>query len=312
MMYNAFFYFLPVFLGYTAACKMNVSPVLGLLMGAALIVPDFINLAGVKESFTIFGFLPAPLNNYSQTILPVILTIWVMSYVERFFKKVVPDMLSTVFTPFLTVLVMLPLTFCLLAPIGSILGDYVGRFLWSFGDFGGFLAVAVVAALWEFLVMSGMHQVLIVLALGAMMENGVDAFVLLASTFATWAAMGMAFGAFLRLRDPDEKSLALGYTISAVIGGVTEPVLYGIGFKYKKPFLPLMIGGFCGGLYAGLMHVTFHVLGSANILMFLAYVAGGTSNIINAAIAAAISFGVSAALTYMIGFDKNESAIQKQ
>lgn len=157
-----------------------------------------------------------------------------------------------------------------------------------------------------------MHQVLIVLAIGAMMTNGHDGFVLVASCSATWAAMGMAIGAFFRIRNKEEKSLALGYIISAMLGGVTEPVLYGIGFKYKKPFIPMMIGGFCSGLYAGLMHCTFHVLGSANVLMLFAYVAGGIPNVVHEAIAAVIGIVVAAVLTYLIGFDKNEPAIRKK
>lgn len=301
-LYNAFFYFLPIFLGYTAAKKLNISPVMGLFMSAVLLVPGFVALAESETKFLVYGFIPTTVYNYSQTILPAILSIWVMSYVYKFFEKIIPDVLSTVFTPFVTMIVMVPVSLCVLAPMGSILGKYIADGLWAFGDFGGFLALAIVAGLWEFLVMSGMHQVLIVFALSAMMQNGSDTFVLTASTFATWAAMGMAFGAFLRIKKKEEKSLALGYFISAVLGGVTEPVLYGIGFKYKKPFIALFIGGFLGGLYAGITHVSFHVLGSANILMFLTYVAGGTGNIINAAIGASIAFIVTAILTYKIGF----------
>ena len=154
--------------------------------------------------------------------------------------------------------------------------------------------------------MSGMHTVLIVFGISSMMTNGVDNFVLTAGGYATWAAFGMALGAFLRLRDKEEKSLALGYFVSGILGGVTEPVLYGIGFKFKKPFIAMAIGGFCGGLYAGLMHVGTYVMGAANFLSVLGYVGGGTANMIHGCIGVVIALGVSAALTYFIGFTEQD------
>lgn len=304
-LYSAFFYFLPIFLGFTAAKKLNMNPIMGIYAAALLLVPDFMALADAGTSFTVYG-IPTSVNNYSQTVLPVILTIWVMSYVERFFKKVVPDVLSTIFAPFLTMVVMVPLELCLLAPLGSILGGYIGNGLLAFGAVGGFIAVAVVAGLWEFLVMTGMHQILIVFGITAMMTNGVDTFVLTAGGYATWAAFGMALGAFLRLRNKNEKSLALGYFISGVLGGVTEPVLYGIGFKYKRPFIAMAIAGFCGGLYAGITQVGTYVMGATNFLAVLGYVGGGTTNMINGCIGVAISLIMSAVLTYFFGFTEED------
>ena len=188
--------------------------------------------------------------------------------------------------------VIVPVELCLLAPIGSVAGDFIGNGLLAFGNVGGFLAIAVVAAVWEFLVMSGMHTVLIVFGISSMMTNGVDNFVLTAGGYATWAAFGMALGAFLRLRDKEEKTLALGYFVSGILGGVTEPVLYGIGF--------------CGGLYAGLMHVGTYVMGATNFLSVLGYVGGGTANMIHGCVGAVIALGVSAALTYFIGFTEQD------
>lgn len=299
-LYDSFFYFLPVFLGYAAAKKLNVSVMVGMLLGTMIIAPDFVALVGVKESFSIYGVLSVPVANYGQTILPVILGVWIMSYVEKGFKKIIPDVLSTVFVPFLTVLVMVPVMFGVCAPAGSFLGNIFGSFLIAFGDFGGFLAVAVVAALWEFLVMSGMHGVLIMFAIGSMMTTGYDAFILTAAMVATWAAFGMALGAFIKIKNKEDKGLALGYFISGILGGVTEPALFGVGFKYKKPFIALIVGGFAGGLYAGILGVTTHLLGATNFLSLLGFVAGGTSNMIHGTIASLIGMFATATLTYVL------------
>ncbi|MGN0974455.1 MAG: PTS transporter subunit EIIC [Gemmiger sp.] len=304
-MYSAFFYFLPIYLGYTAAKKLNINPVMGMFAAALLLVPDFMALADSGTAFTVYG-IPCQVHNYSQSVLPVILTVWVMSYVYKFLTKVIPDILSTIFVPFLTMVIMAPIELCLLAPLGSMLGDIIGNGLLAFGNVGGFIAVAIVAALWEFLVMTGMHQVLIVFGITSMMTNGVDNFVLTAGGFATWAAFGMALGAFLRLRDKDEKALALGYFVSGILGGITEPVLYGIGFKYKRPFVAMAIGGFVGGLYGGLMHVGTYVMGATNFLAVLGYVGGGTTNMINGCIGALLAMCVSAALTYFFGFTEDD------
>lgn len=306
IMYSAFFYFLPVYLGFTAAKKIGCSPVLGMMTACMLIAPEFTELTQVEgATFSVYG-IPAAVNTYSQTVLPIVLSVFVLNYVERFFKKIIPDVLSTIFVPFLTMIVIVPVTFCALAPVGSVLGNLLGNVLLAFGNVGGFLAVAVVAALWEFLVMTGMHQVMIVFAITNMMSVGVDKFVLTAGGYATWAAFGMALGAFLRLKNKHDKALSLGYFISGILGGVTEPVLYGIGLKYKRPFIALAIGGFCGGLYAGIMGVGTYVIGAPNFLAVLGYVSGGTMNMVNGCIGAAIALVVTAALTYFIGFTKED------
>lgn len=305
MLYNAFFYFLPIYAGYTAAKKLNASPVLGLFIGAMLVVPEFVALADAEAPFSVFG-IPAPAINYTQTVLPVVLSVWAFSYIERFFKKVIPDVLSTIFVPFLSVAVTVPLAFCVLAPLGSILGDYIGAGMFAFSEVGGFVAVAIIAGLWEFLVISGMHVTLITLAIINYLQVGVDFSILTAGYVATFSAFGLALGAFLRLRNKKEKTLALGYFVSGLLGGVTEPALYGIGLKYKRPFITMAIGGALGGLYAGIMHVGFYVDASSNFLGVLAFAGGEPSNFVNGIIACAIALLASAVLTYLFGFNKTD------
>lgn len=306
-LYDAGFYFMPIYLGYTASKKLGVTPVLGMYMGCVLLAPAFVAMAQEGAAFSVYG-IPCRVMNYSQSVMPILLIVWVMSYVERFFKKVVPTALSTIFTPFLTAAVMMPLALCVLAPIGGFVGDYVGAALVSFSENGGFIAVAVIAALWEFLVMTGMHSVVIITAITIIMQQGQESCIMVAGGMATWAAFGMALGAFFRLKDKNEKSLSMGYFISGLVGGVTEPALYGIGFKYKKAFIALAIGGFLGGLYAGIMHVTVYVMGATNFLSVLGYVSGGTSNLMHGIIGNMIALFSTAILTYFIGFDKKDLA----
>ena len=308
MVYNAGFYFLPFYLGYTAASKIGVTPVLGMMVGGLLMEPTFMQMAADGTPFSVFGIPCTPLN-YAQTVLPILLAIWLMSYVEKFFKKVIPDMLSTVFTPFLTMAVMVPLTYCVCGPIGSLLGDFIGNFLFGLGGNGGIVAalvMGVIGASWEFLVMTGMHQVLIALGIANLAQSGVESFVFPASIAATVSCFGVALGAFLKLKEKDEKSINFGYFISGILGGVTEPTLFGLCFKHKRCFLGVIAGGFCGALYAGLAHVSIYILGAANFAMLFNYIPGGTANLVNGCISCAITFVVAVVVTYLFGFSAEE------
>lgn len=303
-LYSAFFYFLPIFLGFTAAKKLGASQVMGLYVGAMLLVPELVQLA--EKSFKVYGFISTTIHDCSQSVIPVVLSVWVMSYIEKFFKRIVPAVLSTIFVPFLTMIVMTPLVLALLAPIGNIFGQWIGDGLISFGNIGGFVAVAVVAALWELLVMTGMHMVLITFALTALMKNGVDNFVMVAAVLATWATFGLSLGAALRIRDKEEKALTFGYVVSGIVGGVTEPTIYGVMLKYKRTIAALIVGGGFAGAYAGLTHVGMYVAGASNFLSVVGYFAGGRTNIVNGFIATAIAFFGTAALTYFFGFREDE------
>ena len=158
--------------------------------------------------------------------------------------------------------------------------------------------------------MSGMHVVMVVTVLNVYMTTGSENVIWPAALCATAATFGLALGAFLRLRDKEEKSLALGYFISGIIGGVTEPALYGIGLKYKRPLVCLMAGAAIGGLYVGLTHSVMYALGATNFLMVLSFSGGSTANFVNGMIGCLIAMAASAALTYLFGFDKNEPALK--
>lgn len=300
-LYDAFYYFIPIYLGKAAAKRLGANEMLGMMIGCMLLVPDFVALNGVAESIKIYGLFKAPVADYSQSILPVLLGVWLMSYVEKFFKKYMPATLSTIFTPFFTMLVMVPVVFCVCAPFGSTAGAVLGNALIAFQAKGGFLATAVVGGLYAFIVMTGMHGVLLMAALTTFFTLGYEDFVITAGCAANAAAWGIAFGAFLKMKDKENKSLSFGYFISGVLGGITEPSLYGIGLKYKKPLIALAGGGFFGALYIGITHVKCYMLGATNILSFLGFVAGGTANTVNYIVGCIIAFVVAAALTVVLG-----------
>ena len=195
-------------------------------------------------------------------------------------RKHMPDALQTVFVPFLTLGITIPVSFCLLAPAGSWLGNGLAGAFEFLGTSGGIVSVlgaGVLAAAWLPMVITGMHVALIGIAQVAFLQAGFDPFIFVAITISLWPAFGAEIAAFLRLKLRDEKSACAGYLVAQLIGGVGEPFIYGMGFRYPKLFLCSMAGSFVSGAIALALGVTAYVAGlPSNLLSMLTFVGGGT------------------------------------
>ena len=309
-LFDAAMYMLPVYLGYTAAKKIGASPVLGMFCGGILICPDIVTLAAKGQAtLNVYG-INAPLQNYQQTVLPVLLSVAALYWVEGFFKKIVPDVLSTVFTPFLTMFVMVPVEFIILAPIGNELGNLLSVVLFGLADNGGigfYVGMMIVGGLWQLFVLTGMHAAIILPAIATFMSIGEDKFIFVASNLAMVAVWGVILGAALRIRNKEEKTLTFGYIISAILGGVTEPALFGCILRFKH-LIPCMIaGGAVSSLLAAILGVTLGMPGAnSNFLVFIGYLTPGTGNLINFCICFAVGFILSAVLAYFFGITEAE------
>lgn len=313
-LFDASMYFLPIYLGYAAAKKIGATPVLGLLMGGVLISPQIVALAGAGEAttFSVYG-IQAPLVNYTQSVLPVLLCVAALYFVERFFKKIVPDTLSTIFTPFLTMVVMVPVGFIALAPLGQECGNLLSTVLYGISEMGGvgYLAAMVfIGGFWQLLVITGMHAAIGMPALVSFLEVQKDSFLFVASNVAMLAVWGMILGAFFRIRNKEEKSLTLGYFISALFGGVTEPALFGVLMRFKRTIPCVIAAGAAGGLLAGILGVTLYMPGAASniFMLFVGYIAGGTQNFIATIASFGLAFVLGAVFTFMFGISKEELA----
>lgn len=310
-LYEAGFYFLPIFLGYACAKKIGANPMLGLLTGAILIAPSVVSAAAEGSNISVYGFQIAAVN-YSQTVLPVMLTIPVLYVVEKFMKKHVPDVLSTLFTPFFTMIVVVPIMFIALAPLGNLLGQGIAAILFGMQNLGGIftiLAMMVLGAFWQLFVVAGMHMPVIMLAQVQILQVGSDPFLFVATNCAMCAVWGCVIGAFFRLRNKEEKGLCAGYIVSALLGGVTEPALFGTVLRFRRTMLGMIVGGAAGAAVSALLGVTLYVGAMAtNFLVFLGYLQGGMQNTICAVIGLAVSCIVSAIVVYFTGFSKEELA----
>jgi len=305
--YNAAFYFLPIVAGFTSAKYMKANPVLGALMGAILIEPKFLALSSATDTafaYSVYG-IPAPTLNYANSLIPVLLSVWVMSYVQRFFDRKLPEQVRTVFAPFFTFVVMLPVALCALAPLGNYLGVGLAAFLEWLGTTPlGFLAVTIIAATWPILVMTGMHVGLAAIALAQFAQTGQDTMVLMAANIQNFVATGVALAVWLRLKDKDQKNLAFGYFITQFVGGVGESLLYGVFLRYKRPWIGSIAGGAAAGLYGALTHVVLYAP-TTGIFATLGFAGGSTANFVNGIIGTVLGVVVAFVVTWFFGLSKD-------
>ncbi len=205
---------------------------------------------------------------------------------------------------------MIPVMFLVCAPIGGWIGTGLCNVLLALGELPGIgvLVIALIGGLWEFLVMTGMHQVLTTNMVLLYVTNGFDGTVTPGAGAASMAVAGMLLGAFLRIKDKDEKALTLNYYISSLIGGITEPGLYGTGLKYKKPLIGVFAGGFVGALYAAITGVkAYAMFPVASFIALSSYSGGSTANLVNGILSGIIAIVVAAVVTY-VTFDEKADA----
>ncbi len=299
---DALFYFLPFILAYTSAKKFNTDVVMAEIIAGIYMYPTVIAGAGTQVS--IFG-MNVYLVKYSSTVLPIVLSVWLLSYLHRWLSKHVVSYLRVVCVPLLDILIMAPISLMIIGPLGYNIGIYLGEFFkWLFtvapalgGFIDGFTRPLVV--------FTGTHM-----TLSAVMINNIETlgYDMLGPVHcvATMSAAGMCFGAFLKAKNQDNKSSIFSSFISAFIG-ITEPALYGCAFRFKKPLYALMIGGGVSGAFVAAMGAKAISFAMPSIISLPVY----TGSIPTMLIGLAIGFILTAVLTYVFGFDENIQKDQK-
>ena len=268
--------------------------------------PTFTGLAAEGASFSVYG-IPAMVQNYFSSVIPMILVIWIMSYVERFFKKYSPDVLKVFLVPFGTLLVMLPLELCVLGPAGAFLGNYVCNGIIALNGVARPLAVAIIGATFSILVLTGMHPVLFTYLFVTFPMMGYDNFMEPGVLAASWAGTGVAIACAMKFKKKENRSLTLGYILTWFLGGVGEPLLYGLSVPYKTPLYAGVIAGFVTGLTAGVMDLTAYILNTSNgIYLLPAFIGGDMKNYI--ALGVTLVVGIASGIIAMSFMKLSEKA----
>lgn len=302
---DAFIYFFPVFLGATAAKKFGANQGIGMLLGALLIYPSFITAATEGTSLSIFG-LPVYVANYSTTVIPIIMTVFVLSKVEKLISRYCPDILKSFVVPTGSLLIMLPIMLVITAPLGYYIGTYVAdAVIWIYETIG-FLGVSVLCALLPLMVMTGMHTMMTPYWTSAFASLGYDPFFLPAMIISNLNQFSASLAVSLKAKTKKVKSTAMSCAVTAIVGGVTEPAMFGVTLKYKKPLYAAMIGNAAGGLVAGLLGVACYAFPGSGGMFAIVTFAGPGNNLVYFLIAAVIGIVVTFVLTYILGIDEKE------
>ncbi|WP_144498046.1 beta-glucoside-specific PTS transporter subunit IIABC [Bacillus pumilus] len=308
---NAVFYFLPFLIAYSAAKKFKTRESLALALAGILLYPAMIEGAAKGADPLSFLGLSIPLNNYTSSVLPIILGALLLSFVDKWITKAIPKSLSIVFTPVLSLMITAPLTLAFIAPIGNVSGQYLEIFFTSLFNFAGPIAGLLMGGLMPLIVLTGMHYAFFPSTLASFEKMGYDIMLLPMNFIANMAQAGAVLGVIIRTKRVETRSLALS-TLLPSFFGITEPAIYGVTLRLKKPFYASLIGGAVGGCFYGLFSVKTTAFSIPGITSLPTYMMKGTNNFQLALIGIALSFIVSLLVTIFLGFKESVTAVNEK
>jgi len=312
---DTFFYFLPIFLGYTAGKKFKMTNEFTAMgIGAALVYPT---LAGIRSGDVLYQLfegtlfaskinieflgIPVILMNYASSVIPIILAVWVAAKVEKFFLNVMPPMFKSFGVPFMVWLIMIPMTFLVVGPISTWLGQIVGAAASGIFDLSPTIAGMFIGGFWQVFVMFGLHWGLVPIMLNNVTTMGYDP-VVVAYFGASFAQIGVVLAILIRTKDQKLKGLALPAFVSGIFG-VTEPAIYGVTLPRKKFFIISCIGAAVGGGMIGFLGVKLFIFGGLGIFAYPCFIDPTTNDVSGmyySMLVSAVSFAVGFAMTFPI------------
>lgn len=298
---DAAFYFLPMLLAWSAAVKFKVNVGLAIVIAGVLLHPSFAALMSGEEAVKFIG-LPITNATYTSSVIPIILAVWVMSYVEKFAEKVSPNIVKTILKPLLIILIMAPLTLIVLGPLGAIAGVYVAEAVAFVNVHMGWLVSGIVGATFPFLIMTGMHYSLGPIAVTAFTTTGLEGIIGPGMLIHSFTQGGAAMAVALKTKNKDLRQLALSSGTTAVLG-VTEPALFGVNLRLKKPLLAVVVAGAAGGIYVGAFGVARAAMGITGLATLPAFITENPMNLVHAIIGCVIGFGTAFVMTLILGFE---------
>lgn len=321
---DGFFYFMPIVLGYTAAKKFKVNEFIGMAIGIALCYPAMVNsTAGtvlgtvftgtafeMSYYLTFFGIpVIMPASGYTSSVVPIILAVAIAAPLEHWLKKVIPDVIKLFVVPFVTLIVMVPLTYLVIGPIASILCSILSLFfnaIYSIPVVGGLIGGVLIGAFWQVLVIFGLHWSLVPLAMINYSLLGYD-FILSPYFCVSFAQTFVVLAIVLKTKDEKLKKIAIPAFISGIFG-VTEPAIYGVTLPKKTPFIYSCIAGAIGGAFTGLMRTRSYSIGGLGLFGLPSFIdttgVMGLTNMIYILIAILIASVAGFAMTYVLYKDE--------
>lgn len=311
MLGDLVFYFLPFFLAVSAAKKFKTSEYIALALAAAYMYPTIMDGAkavaetGIK-SLDLFS-LPVLFVNYKSTVIPIILSVWVMSYVNRKIDKLIPHFLKIILSAMIVLFIMVPVQLIVLGPLGSYAGEGLAQFIRWFYDTGGIFSAFLLGATRSLLTMLGMHYALAPLQIQEIAQTG-SSYILVSALTANMAQAGAALGVFLAIKNKSAKSLSASASLSAFLG-ITEPAMFGVNLKYKRPFFIALIASGIGAAFLSLFNTSATAYVPPSLFTMPVFKANSFIFVIFGVL---ISAGLACILTYFFGITKDQNTTNNE
>ncbi len=296
---DAAFYFMPFLIAANAAKVFNVNQSLALIIAGVFLHPNFTAMIESGDPITFFS-IPVTPTTYSYSVIPVILMVWIMSYIVKLVDRITPRIVKLILHPTLVILISAPIAIIVVGPLGGIIGDGLAVAIDFLSTKLGFIIVGILSAAFPFIVMTGMHHALTPIGLNAVATGG-DTLIFVSQVCSNVAQGGASLAVAVRSKDKNMKQLASASGISALMG-ITEPALYGVTLKLKRPVVAAAIAAGIGGIVGGLLQVTLYI--AQNCLLAIPAFIGekGMTNFICGLIMIVVSFAGAFILTMILGF----------
>ena len=308
------FTFLPIFIAITASKHFKCNMFIAVACCAALVSPTWAEIASriaAGESIRFLGISLAE-TTYTSSVLPPLFLVWILSYVERFVDKKLPEVIKALFTPFICMVVMVPLTILVIGPLSDSLATAIANGYNYLYNLAPSVAAAVIGGLWQIVVIFGVHWGVTPMCLANYDLYGMDTFQAF-QTMAVIAQAGAVFGVFIKARNKQTKNIALSAGVTGIFG-ITEPAIYGVNLKFKKPFICGCIAGAVGAVVGSFFNIAYYAYaGLPGMLTVVnAITPDNSKSIIGMLLGAAISFVGAIILVQIIGIGEKETESKKE
>ena len=307
------FTFLPIFIAITASRHFKCNMFIAVACCASLVSPTWSEIAARIAGGENISFLGIALaeTTYTSSVLPPLFLVWILSYVEKFVEKSLPDVVKSLFTPLLCMIIMVPLTIVAIGPVSDNLATAIANGYNSLYNFAPALAAAVIGGLWQIVVIFGVHWGVTPMCLANYDMYGMDTFQAF-QTMAVVAQMGAAFGVFLKAKKMETKNVSLSAGITGIFG-ITEPAIYGVTLKYKKPFICSCVAGALGAVVASFFNVAYYAYAGLPGLLTVVNAINpeNPTSIMGMAIGCAIAVIGSIILVQIVGFGEESEEVKE-
>ena len=303
-------YFLPMILAYTSAVQFHVNPVIAMSAVGAMLSPTYVELASSAEKLTFAG-LPFVKATYAYSTIPVILLVAAMIWIEKGVHKLLPKAVDDVLAPLVILLISSLVGFLAIGPLGNLIGNLLVGIIDWLQIHAPAAAWAVFAATTPLQVITGTHWVFIATCISQLGAVGVDNGILVGFFILSLAMAGTDFAVFLKTKSASAKKTALSCGITILLTGVSEPSIFGVALKYKRPLITTMLACAIAGLFQGIVTIHAYIYAFPAIPSCLMF-SGEPGNLVKALIAGAIALASAFVLTFLFGGKCEEPDAKKE